>query len=42
VTPVRQIGPYHFTPGPVTKTLLDDYEGLVRKSPAEVEALTAA
>jgi branched-chain amino acid aminotransferase len=41
VTPVRQIGPYHFTPGEVTRTLLADYEALVRRSPAEVEALTA-
>lgn len=42
VTPVRQIGPYHFTPGEVTKTLLADFEKLVQKSPAEVELLTAA
>lgn len=39
VTPVRQIGPYNFTPGAITETLLNDYEQLVRKSPAEVEAL---
>ena len=37
VTPVRQIGDYHFTPGRITETLLDDYEKLVRMSPAEVE-----
>ena len=30
VTPVREIGPYTFTPGPVTKALLTDYEQLVR------------
>jgi len=40
VTPVRQIGPYHFTAGgPVSRALQDDYEALVRKSPAEVEML---
>ncbi len=39
VTPVRQIGPYNFTPGLITETLLTDYEKLVRKSPAEVEVL---
>ena len=42
VTPVRQIGDMHFTPGEVTRTLLGDFEALVRKSPAEVELLTAA
>lgn len=42
VTPVRQIGPHHFTPGQVTATLLADFEGLVRKQPSEVEILTAA
>ena len=30
VTPVREIGPYSFTPGPVTQALLSDYEALVR------------
>ena len=39
VTPVRQIGELHFTPGPLTETLLRDYEGLVRLAPDEVEAL---
>jgi branched-chain amino acid aminotransferase len=37
VTPVRQIGVHSFTPGPVTETLLRDYEALVRMAPAEVE-----
>jgi branched-chain amino acid aminotransferase len=37
VTPVRQIGPYRFTPGRITETLLADYERLVRMSPDEVE-----
>jgi branched-chain amino acid aminotransferase len=39
VTPVRQIGPHHFTPGHITETLLSDYEKLVRMPPAEVEAI---
>jgi branched-chain amino acid aminotransferase len=38
VTPVRQIGELHFTPGPVTETLLRDYERLVQLPPDEVEA----
>ena len=37
VTPVRQIGKHTFSPGPVTETLLRDYESLVRMTPAEVE-----
>jgi branched-chain amino acid aminotransferase len=37
VTPVRQIGVHTFTPGPVTETLLRDYEALVRMAPAVVE-----
>jgi branched-chain amino acid aminotransferase len=36
VTPVRQIGDLHFTPGAITETLLRDYEALVRMSPEEV------
>lgn len=36
VTPVRQIGELHYSPGPVTETLLNDYESLVRMSPSEV------
>jgi branched-chain amino acid aminotransferase len=38
VTPVRSIGPYGFTPGRITETLLTDYEKLVHMTPAEVEA----
>jgi branched-chain amino acid aminotransferase len=38
VTPVRQIGELHFTPSRITETLLNDYEKLVRMTPAEVEA----
>jgi branched-chain amino acid aminotransferase len=37
VTPVRQIGPHGFVPGRITETLLRDYEGLVRMTPAAVE-----
>jgi branched-chain amino acid aminotransferase len=37
VTPVRQIGPYRFSPGRITETLLQDYERLVRLPPVEVE-----
>jgi len=36
VTPVRQIGELNFTPGAMTRTLIDDYDALVRMSPAEV------
>lgn len=39
VTPVRRIGELEFTPGPVTETLLRDYEQLVRQVPEEVERL---
>ena len=42
VTPVRQIDGLHFNPGPVTETLLRDYEALVRMSPAEVGTRLAA
>jgi branched-chain amino acid aminotransferase len=41
VTPVRQIADRHFTPGQITETLLQDYEALVRMSPAEVDARLA-
>jgi len=30
VTPVSEIGPYQFTVGEVTKTLMEDYDALVR------------
>lgn len=30
VTPVREIGPYTFTPGEISKTLIGDYDTLVR------------
>ena len=35
VTPVRQIGEHHYTPGPITERLLRDYEALVRLPPDE-------
>lgn len=41
VTPVRQIGDYHFTPGDMTATLLKEYEALVRCSPEEVARVVA-
>lgn len=41
VTPVRQIGDRNFTPGRITEQLVGDYEALVRRTPAEVEALAA-
>jgi branched-chain amino acid aminotransferase len=36
VTPVRQIGDLHFTPGAMTRSLIEDYDALVRMSPVEV------
>ncbi|MBI5163719.1 MAG: branched-chain amino acid aminotransferase [Magnetospirillum sp.] len=30
VTPVREIGPYTFTPGEISRCLIEDYEALVR------------
>jgi len=41
VTPVREIAGHLYTPGPITETLLRDYESLVRMSPAEVSARAA-
>ena len=36
VTPVREIGPYSFTPGTVCRQLIEDFEALVRRrAPAE-------
>ena len=40
VTPVRQVGARHYTPGRITETLVADYEALVRMAPAEVSALS--
>jgi branched-chain amino acid aminotransferase len=41
VTPVRQIGELHFTPGPITERLLHEYEALVQMPPDKVSALAA-
>jgi branched-chain amino acid aminotransferase len=35
VTPVSEIGPYRFTPGEISKTLMTDYEKVVRETAAE-------
>ena len=42
VTPVRQIGSLHFTPGAITEALMGDYEALVRMPPDQVTARLAA
>jgi branched-chain amino acid aminotransferase len=36
VTAVREVGPYRFTPGAITATLMQDYDRLVLQSPEEV------
>ena len=41
VTPVREIAGHLYTPGPVTETLLREYDGLVRMAPAEVSSRAA-
>ena len=41
VTPVREIGPYSFTPGAVCRQLIEDFEALVRRRPA-VDKVAAA
>ena len=41
VTPVREIAGKLYTPGPITETLLRDYEALVRMNPAEVASRAA-
>ncbi len=41
VTPVREIAGQVYTPGPVTETLLREYDGLVRMTPAEVSSRAA-
>ena len=39
VTPVREIGDYKFTPGDITRTLLEDYDKEVRlEVPATLNA----
>jgi branched-chain amino acid aminotransferase len=41
VTPVAEIGPYRFTPGQITDTLLKDYDRTVRLPPEEVARIAA-
>ncbi len=41
VTPVREIAGHLYTPGPITETLLREYDGLVRMDPAEASSLAA-
>ena len=41
VTPVRQIGEFRYTPGPISETLLRGYETLVNLPPDEVAKLAA-
>ncbi|HBK07429.1 MAG TPA: branched-chain amino acid aminotransferase [Acetobacteraceae bacterium] len=36
VTAVREIGPYRYTPGLITETLMKDYDSLVQFSPEQV------
>ena len=38
VTPVGQIGDYSFTPGEITRGLVEDYDALVRMAPANAQA----
>ena len=38
VTPVGQIGDYSFTPGEITRGLVEDYDALVRMAPANAKA----
>lgn len=41
VTPVREIAGRNYTPGPITETLLREYDGLVRMTPDEVSSRAA-
>jgi branched-chain amino acid aminotransferase len=41
VTPVSEIGPYKFTIGDITRTLMDDYSALVHKAKAEPAKVAA-
>ncbi len=42
VTPVSEIGPYRFTPGEITKTLMEDYSAAVRPGAAAEAKLAIA
>ena len=41
VTPVSEIGPYRFTIGDITRTLMDDYSTLVHRAKAEPAKVAA-
>ena len=41
VTPVREIAGHRYTPARITETLLQEYDALVRQSPAEVAKVVA-
>jgi len=41
VTPVSEIGPYKFTIGDITRTLMDDYSALVHRAKAEPAKVAA-
>jgi branched-chain amino acid aminotransferase len=41
VTPISEIGPYRFTVGDMTKTLMDDYTAAVRPQPAQAKRAAA-
>ena len=41
VTPVREIAGHLYTPGPITETLLREYDALVRMAPAEASSRAA-
>jgi branched-chain amino acid aminotransferase len=42
VTPVSEIGPYHFKPGAITETLMQDYADEVRKPVSTVKLAAAS
>ena len=41
VTAVREIGQHRYTPGPITETLMKDYDSLVQLSPEQVARVVA-
>jgi branched-chain amino acid aminotransferase len=41
VCAVREIAGHAYTPGRITETLMQDYDALVQKTPAEVAQLVA-
>ena len=42
VTPVSEIGPYRFTPGKITETLMNDYTDEVRRAPSRPKLSASA